>query len=93
MFEARKKSTRCALILTDQTEKKGCRLSPFECEDKGVYNEVNDRSPRHEERAQDAPLSSVWWSEVIENRIMKRYLFQFTFCKICLPHIDFINHY
>ena len=69
MFEARKKSTRCALILTDQTEKKGCRLSPFECEDKGVYNEVNDRSPRHEERAQDAPLSSVWWSKYIQNRI------------------------
>ena len=28
--------------------------------DEGVYTDVNDRSPRHEERAQDAPLSSVW---------------------------------
>ena len=44
----------------NQTEKKGCRLRSFECEDKGVYKEVNDRSPNHEERAQDAPLSSVW---------------------------------
>ena len=30
-----------------QTEKKGCRLSPFECEDEGVYNEVNDRCLSH----------------------------------------------
>ena len=56
----RKMDARCAIGFTDQTEKKGCRLRSFECEDKGVYKEVNDRSPNHEERAQDAPLSSVW---------------------------------
>ncbi len=43
-----------------QSEQKGCRLCSFKCEDEGVYTDVNDRSPRHEERAQDAPLSSVW---------------------------------
>ena len=43
-----------------QTEEKGCRLRTFECEDKGVYQNVNDRSPNHEKRTQDAPLSSVW---------------------------------
>ena len=35
----------------------GYRLGAFKCENEGVYNEVNDRSPNHEERAQDAPLS------------------------------------
>ena len=44
-----------------QTEQKGCRLRSFECAGDGVYQDVNDRSPNHEERAQDAPLSSVWW--------------------------------
>ena len=44
---------------TFQTEQKGYRLCTFKCEDEGVYQNVNDRSPRHEERAQDAPLSSV----------------------------------
>ena len=34
-------------------------MRSFKCEDKGVYNEVNDRSTNREERAQDAPLSSV----------------------------------
>ena len=42
------------------SEEKGCGLSSFECEDEGVYTDVNDRSPNHEERAQDAPLSSLW---------------------------------
>ena len=39
--------------------KEGCRLRSFKCEDKGVYQNVNDRSPSHEERALDAPLSST----------------------------------
>ena len=51
-----------ACVLTGKTEEKGCRLSSFECEDERVYNDVNDRSPNHEERALDAPLSSVWYS-------------------------------
>ena len=45
-----------------QNREEGCRLRSFKCEDKGVYrvyNEVNDRSTNREERAQDAPLSSV----------------------------------
>ena len=45
---------------TLQTEQKGCRSCTFKCEDEGVYSNVNDQSPRHEERARDAPLSSVW---------------------------------
>ena len=57
---AREKGARCAIGFTDQTEQKGCRLRSFKCEDKGVYQNVNDRSPNHEERAQDAPLCSVW---------------------------------
>ena len=43
-----------------QSEQKGCRLCPFKCEDEGVYSIVNDRNPSQEERAQDAPLSSLW---------------------------------
>ena len=35
-------------------------MCTFKCKDEGVYCGVNDRRPRHEERAQDAPLSSVW---------------------------------
>ena len=48
----------------------GFRLGAFECENEGVYNEVNDRCLSHEKRAQDVPLSSVWWSVIIENRIL-----------------------
>ena len=40
--------------------KEGCRAYSFEREDKGVYNKVNDCSPNHEKRAQDAPFFSVW---------------------------------
>ena len=45
-------------------------MGAFKCENEGVYNEVNDRSLSHEKRAQDVPLSSVWWSVMIENRII-----------------------
>ena len=34
-------------------------MRTFKCEDKGVYQNVNDRSPSHEERALDTPLSST----------------------------------
>ena len=37
------------------------QIALCKCEDEGVYKDVNDRSLRHEERTQDAPLSSVWW--------------------------------
>ena len=49
-----------SLLFLVHSEEKGCGLSSFECEDEGVYTDVNDRSPNHEERAQDAPLSSLW---------------------------------
>ena len=49
-----------SLLFLFHSEEKGCGLSSFECEDEGVYTDVNDRSPNHEERAQDAPLSSLW---------------------------------
>ena len=59
-----------------QIEQKGCRLCAFKCEGEGVYQDVNDRSPRHEERAQDAPLSSVWWEEVDSNhRSLRRQIY------------------
>ena len=32
----------------------------FQMRGQGSYTDLNDRSPRHEERALDAPLSSVW---------------------------------
>ena len=47
--------------------KEGCRLRSFKCEDKGVYQNVNDRSPSHEERAPDAPLSSIWWLPLLDS--------------------------
>ena len=61
----RKKGAKCALFslglvdknaATLQTEQKGCRSCTFKCEDEGVYSNVNDQSPRHEERARDAAL-------------------------------------
>ena len=56
----RKVRNYCLRMCFFQSEQKGCRLCTFKCEDEGVYSGVNDRSPRHEERAQDAPLSSLW---------------------------------
>ena len=40
----------------DQTEEKGCRFRTFDCEDKGVYTHVHDRSLSHEERVQICTL-------------------------------------
>ena len=39
-----------------QTEQKSCRLRTFKCEGEGVYQNVNDQIPGHEERAQNAPF-------------------------------------
>ena len=43
-----------------QTMEKGCRSRTYKCEGEGVYTDINDRSPRHAERARDAPLYIVW---------------------------------
>ena len=43
-------------------QQKGCISCSFECENDEIYQDINDRSPTHEEKAQDAPLSSVWRS-------------------------------
>ena len=60
-----------------QTEQKGCRLRSFKCGGEGVYFVVNDRSRRHEERAQDAPLSSVrcGWQELPLQRAQRADLY------------------
>ena len=55
-----KKGRKMRLYLYGPNRGEGYRLGAFKCENEGVYNEVNDRSPNHEKRTQDAPLSSVW---------------------------------
>ena len=37
-----KKGRKMRPYIYGQTEEKGCRWRSFECEDEGVYNEVND---------------------------------------------------
>ena len=39
-----------------QTEEKGRRFQTFDCDDKGVYTDLYDRSLRHEERVQICTL-------------------------------------
>ena len=55
-----KKEHKICAYLNGPNRGEGYRLGAFKCENKGVYNEVNDRCLSHEKRAQDVPLSSVW---------------------------------
>ena len=52
-----KKGRKMRLYLYGPNRGEGYRLGAFKCENEGVYNEVNDHSPNHEKRTQDAPLS------------------------------------